>query len=132
MRKIIMLIMVAVLCLITVQAKSIYQTTKDIAVYDTEHNIHSIIGYVDNEIEYKFFWHPQGVAKTWATKQGDCTDRAMLKQKMLRYIKTDSILLHGYCDGVKHDYLKFKYNNKWIIDSNGYCDTLTYSGVGIW
>jgi len=127
-----MLIMVAVLCLITVQAKSIYQTTKDIAVYDTEYNIYSIIGYVDNEIEYKFFWHSQGTAKTWAIKQGDCTDRAMLKQKMFRYINVSSKLIHGYCDGQKHDYLIYNFNNRKYIDTNGYCDTLTYSGVGIW
>jgi len=99
--------------------------TKKVAKKMTAQNIEEWI--LDN-IKYQFHWSPQGSEMTWNEKQGDCTDRAMLAQRMLGYIDIDSTLQHGYANGEKHDWLK---TDDYTMFTQGY-DTIEFIAPGIW
>jgi len=77
--------------------------------------------WVERTIEYKFYWHPRGVSKTWKTLEGDCTDKAMLKQVMLNHIGIKNRLVHGFDTfGYAHDSIEYYYNKTWNQHEYGF------------
>ena len=46
----------------------------------------SIEKWILENITHKFYWYPRGIKLTWEEKRSDCTDRAMLAQKMLEFV----------------------------------------------
>lgn len=99
---------------------------------DKAQEIQDIINYVDTNITYKFYWYPRNIEDIWSERVGDCSDRATLKRVLLADIGVKTQPLHGFCDGFKHDYLEFRYQGEWYVDSNWYCNELVEMGSGYW
>ena len=107
----------------------IQNKTKEIAVYgDIQENAWEIIWFVNAKVNYEWHRYPQNVYQIWHDNKGDCTDRAII---MLSQIYVPSVPMHGYCNGSKHDYLKYKINGVHYIDTND-CENLTYVETGYW
>ena len=93
---------------------------KEWAIYDDELiNIWTVLSQVDENIEYKYYSRARGVDVTWRTKQGDCTDKAMVKLELLDIMKVKNRPVYGWSISGKHDWIEFEYNNTWYQDSNG-------------
>jgi len=95
--------------------------------------IGNVLDFVGNNITYKFHWYPQNVDDIWRTKEGDCTDQATLAKYILEqiYYRNNTLrfkIVHGYCDGMKHDWLRM---GKEDIDNFG-CYERQYMGERAW
>ena len=115
--------------------KELQNTAIELKGDSTIETIRNIEYWAATEIEYKFYWDPRGLYRTWATKEGDCTDNSMLIQEMLRHNGIRTKLVHGYCINIdrkkyKHDWLVF--NRKMIIDSTDRCGEYKEVGHGVW
>ena len=88
----------------------------------------SIEKWILENIEHKFYWYPRGIKLTWEEKRSDCTDRAMLAQKMLEFVGIKSRRRHGYVDGKMHDWLK---TDQYTLFIDGY-DSVKLIGEGFW
>jgi hypothetical protein len=95
---------------------------------DINETIGNVMDYVGNNVSYKFYKYPRHIIDVWKTKEGDCTDQATLIKYMLEANKIKTIFVHGYCDGFKHDWLRY---GKLDID-NFECSKRTYIGERVW
>ena len=112
------LILILLVCVSGVYAydPEITQLAKLISKHspDKQTTVLFIDNFVNEIIEYKFYYHAKGIDRTWGEKEGDCTDISMLKQFMLYKANIKSRLVHGYdIDGNKHDWYEYKISNKW-------------------
>ena len=97
--------------------------------YKTVENINN---YVEDNINYKFYWFPRGIYQTWNTKEGDCTDIAMLKCYFLEKLNYQCRLVHGIADGELHDWYEVRLDNKWQTTETKYYYKLKKIGYGVW
>ena len=88
--------------------------------------------WIEENINYKFYWRPRGVYTTWKTKEGDCTDRAMLLSYMLNQVKIKNRLVHGFCNGVLHDWVEYKDRKEWKTVEKYNCGSLIRIGGEVW
>jgi transglutaminase-like putative cysteine protease len=96
---------------------------------DTQLTVHLIDYVVENIIEHEFHYYPKGVSRTWRERNGDCTDKAMIKQYMLFKLDIPTRLIHGYdYYGEKHDWYEYKYNGTWW-NSEPWSEKI---GRGVW
>lgn len=74
----------------------------------------AVEAWVQQNIKWVFYYHPRDLDVTWRTKEGDCTDMAMLMKEMLELNGITSHIVHGYGtwaipnkgeQKVKHDWL---------------------------
>jgi len=98
----------------------------------TNETINNIMFYVQENMNYKFYWHKQPLKQIWISMEGDCTDSSTLIKYMLKENNIKTYYVHGYCyveeEKYKHDWLEYKGNT---IDIH-YCDKLVKHGRGIW
>jgi len=97
--------------------------------YETVMNIDS---WVENNIKHKFYWYPRGISRTLYDMTGDCSDKTVLKQYMLRNNKIDTRLVHGFADSKLHDWYEVKLNNTWWTHEDRYFNLIKKLGYGLW
>lgn len=106
-------------------------------------NAKNISTWVEVNINYVYYFKPQGVRHTWITREGDCTDKSQLKCRMMHDIGILCRTVHGYVYEDESDYGKIdvKFMHDWIEwNENGTWTTDEYSawsrvdkiGHGVW
>lgn len=130
------LLSIFLICLVLISSAYARNIEKELYLKAVELNsTRNIISWVNYNVEYKFFWNVQSTYKVWDSMIGDCSDRASLKKSLLNYSGVHVDIIHGYCNGFKHDYLRYCYDYECFIDENvgfNYCNNLTYVGRGYW
>ena len=107
--------------------------------------VENINDWVESNINYTYYRYARGIDKTWKTREGDCTDKAMLKCRMLGYVNISCRLVRGYSyyDEVdykeykrtkwrKHDWFEYRVNHTWHTLEYQYFYRLDILGYGIW
>lgn len=115
---------------------TIKEVAKSLCIYNSQtHEMHTLMTaknvekWILENIDYTFHWNPQGIKLTWKFKDGDCTDRAMLAQKMLEYLNIDSQLRHGWVgNSEKYDWVE---TDEYALFVAGYRN-VDDVGSGIW
>ena len=125
MKKILLFISVFLISLVCVNAGAF----KGVDDYDT---MSLIDEYVEKNIEYKTINHRQGITKTLKLMSGDCTDKAELKCYYANKEKLRCRTVHGYADGIRHDWVEYRINNEWITNERIYFNTLKKRGNWVW
>ena len=93
--------------------------------------VETFYDYVGDNISYALHIFPRPYWVVWQTKEGDCTDQAVLLQYMLGRVNVTSRLVHGFCDGKLHDWLEYK-DGGWATLETYRCESLIKIGRGIW
>ena len=92
--------------------------------------------YVESTTIYHFSFFKRDEYVFWTTKQGDCTDKAILKCKMINDIGIKCRTVHGYSwsDGNMgmHDWYEYYEDNEWKTYDYIYFDKEEKIGNGIW
>jgi transglutaminase-like putative cysteine protease len=70
--------------------------------------------WVENNIKYRYFKHPQKLDKILKTGVGDCTDKAILKCHLLKQRGINCRLVAGRVNHIKHDFIQANINGTWI------------------
>lgn len=100
--------------------------------YETVDNIHY---WLWTNINHKPYWYPRGIETTWKEKEGDCTDKAQLAVKMLKYLgytKHEVYTVHGLTNEGLHDWYLVKINNKFYNPDEQYFKFHVRMGRGVW
>ena len=95
-----------------------------------EATISYTLEYLEANIQYVFYWYPQGIEHTMATRNGDCTDKAQLMVELLRLNGVKARTAHGYNEWGKHDFVEVWHKGDWMIVD--YSPELRRVGIGIW
>lgn len=117
---------------------TIEETAYKLNTTDQNATIENVMTFVNYNIDYKFYYYPRTIERTWETMEGDCTDKSMVAQEMLKVNGINATLAHGWVtytnDGrtgrYKHDWLE--YENERILDATGSFATYERVGDGIW
>ena len=123
-----------VMMLISVSAKDYRIEIKEKAL--ELKTLNSIDLWVEDHINYSFYYHARNIKDTWKEKRGDCTDKAILKCVMLTYNKIGCRKVHGYVTidnkKVKHDWIEWQENKTWVSNEYMYYKKVERRGLGIW
>lgn len=106
------------------------QNLKTILTYC--YNPYCIDNFVENSMHYKFNWWPNKLSNTLNTMTGDCSDYALMKCKMLTMANYTCVLLHGYANGNKHDFVGWYDSNMILTYEYLWYQNLTVEGEGLW
>ena len=145
MKKLFVILVVFLVCVSSVFAvssvnvdKAIEEKALELKGVTVNKTVAKIDTYVEDTVKYKFYYYGNGLSYTWTMKEGDCTDKAVLKCAMLKYDKIDCRLVHGYVKTsedsrkVKHDWIEWKDGKNWVSDECKYWDYCRKTGSGIW
>jgi transglutaminase-like putative cysteine protease len=128
MRKLLFLAFIVIFSQIAMSETIKEAAIREAKYNETDMNVIAIYTFIQDNIKYQYHYSPQAVSYTWKTKQGDCTDRAILGCKMLGILNYECRLAHGYdYNGVKHDWFEWKQDGKWY-SVEGY----KRIGYGVW
>ena len=129
-------LLILLLIIPVVYAEDIKQVALNLKSDNQTKTVENINNYIESTINYSYYQYARGTRTTWATKQGDCTDVAMLKCKMLKINNVPCKLVHGYSyindTKTKHDYYQVTINSNVITLDERYFDKLQKVGNGIW
>lgn len=98
------------------------RTVSDSLKLDSDYNtILNVNSWVEQNYYYQFYWSPRNIGEAWFEKTGDCTDKALIKQKLLSYQNIWVHLNHGYVICPEN----------FLISGNqiGLHDWITYQGI---
>lgn len=101
----------------------------DLKANSTIATVYNIDSWIESNIRYQFYYYPRGLRLTWSEMKGDCTDKAILKWKMLNDLGIKARLVHGYQGPYKHDWFEYYYKGAWY---NMEYSNVTKAGYGIW
>ena len=103
----------------------IKQQAEELNTKDYELTYHVIDVWVEQNIKYQFYWFPRDIDITWKEKKGDCTDKAILINRMLSNLNIESRLVHGEAlfnktNWILHDWIEVRIVRKTyqLIDEN--------------
>lgn len=117
---------------------TIEETAYKLNTTDQNATIDNVLTFVNYNIDYKFYYYPRTIQRTWETMEGDCTDRSLVAQEMLKLNGINTALAHGwgtYCNNgrtgrCKHDWLECE--NGRILETTGVFDSYERVADGIW
>lgn len=64
-------------------------------VWDINKTVENVDRWVEHNITYVIYQEARPIEDTWADRKGDCTDKAILKAYMLRYLGLESRVVYG-------------------------------------
>lgn len=120
-------------CVIAYPYYEIEDKAKELESLNEYHTVQAIDNWVEDKMEYKFFWDQRGLHKTTKDWLGDCTDVAVMKSYMLNYIGYETRLVHGFANGfIMHDWYEVRINGVWETPDEKYFENLRKIGYGLW
>lgn len=75
---------------------------------------YNIEGWTELSITPVEYFLPRGVEITWLTREGDCTDKAILMTELLRDNGIPATLVHGYVGTERHDWVEAQIHGRTI------------------
>ena len=132
MKYLILLLLVLPLVQASVYTELTY-TAKELQTDDDYRTVQAILYHVQSNIEYKPYFLPRGIKKTWVEKKGDCTDQAIVARYMLNQLHYEVRFLHGIVrNGTLHDWFEVRINKTWYYPGTIPKENLIRVGMGIW
>jgi len=119
-----------------IQYSEIDKKALEIKAETVEETVWNIYDFV--YLEYSYSDNSKGILETFKSKKGDCTDSSELAVYMLRVNGIYSKTVHGYTEGVKHDWIEVLYPNtnleqvSWLKFDVLDKDDLVKYGEGVW
>lgn len=113
--------------------KEIIELSRLLKKNTVEDTVSNIEYWVDNNIEYEFFWSERNLKTVSRTHQGDCTDKANLLYELLWLNGIPARKVHGYLNSEKHDWIEILYPvDNWLYWKPSNCYDCEKIGGGFW
>lgn len=110
MKKVLIVILLLLLTIASVQAYDSKWRIKLEKVSVGLVNEQNITTWINQNVNYNFYYYPRDLQSIWQDLKGDCSDMNSLAQFMLAKNGIKAIKVHGWCyvgkEKFKHDYLE--------------------------
>ena len=128
-----------IICIFLLSSVSAYpfgmldRMAKQLESNDEYTTVMNIDRWVEDSIEYKFYLRPRGMLRTLHDMEGDCSDKAVITDYMLRHLGYECRLVHGYANiFTLHDWYEVKIDGEWYAPDVLYFKSLRKRGSGLW